>query len=66
MANSRLDALDGQSPATEGKDPFEDVPASFICAIAEEVAWRERNGLPIYVDRGNGVEDLNALRPEEA
>ena len=59
MVDSRWDTVDGQSRVHGEKDPFEDLPGNFAAAIADEVSWRERNGLPIYVDRGNGVEDLN-------
>jgi hypothetical protein len=37
---------------------FGDLEAKTAAAIAEEVDYRRRHGLPIAVDRGNGVEVL--------
>jgi hypothetical protein len=39
---------------------FGDIPAKIAAAAKHEVEHRLRLGLPVYVDRGNGVEDLNA------
>jgi hypothetical protein len=39
---------------------FGDIPAKVTKALRREVERRRLLGLPVYVDRGNGVEDLNA------
>jgi hypothetical protein len=39
---------------------FGDIPTKVTKALRREVERRRRLGLPVYVDRGNGVEDLNA------
>ncbi len=41
---------------------FGDIPTKVAVAAKREVERRLRLGLPVFVDRGNGVEDLNARR----
>jgi hypothetical protein len=39
---------------------FGDIPAKAATAARREVERRLRLGLPVIVDRGDGIEDLNA------
>jgi len=58
MANTRQDALQRQANRPEKDDLLDDIADKIITAIADEVDVRRRRGLPIVVDRGNGVEIL--------
>ena len=48
--------------AADSIDPLADGTDRIIAAIAAEVAYLEEHGLPIYVDRGDGVEDVQKAR----
>jgi hypothetical protein len=43
---------------TTADDPFGDLDTKIVAALRAEVARRRRLGLPIVVDRGNGVETV--------
>jgi hypothetical protein len=55
-ANTGQDTLD---PALVSP-VFGDLAAKVAVAAKREVERRLRLGLPVIVDRGNGIEDLNA------
>ena len=55
-----VDVEDGTERGRWVSPIFGDVVAKMTLAIDEEVARRYRLGLPVIVDRGNGIEDLNA------
>ncbi len=42
-----------------GDDPFGHGTERIVAAVAAEVEYRESHGLPVVVDRGNGVELLS-------
>lgn len=58
MTNTDLDQATTKPTKDHGADPFGDIEAKILRAIDEEVADRRHRGLPIVVDRGNGVETL--------
>jgi hypothetical protein len=59
MANTKHDALQRQAKPEED-DFLDHIAYKIITAVADEVEDRRRRGLPIVVDRGNGVEILKA------
>ena len=58
LTESQLDRAPNGPDKHHQSDPFGDIGAKVLQAIDEEVADRRRRGLPIVVDRGNGVETL--------
>jgi hypothetical protein len=56
MADIKTDEESTQVLTPESAYPGGDLTAKTIEAIAEEVSYRRSHGLPIVVDRGNGVE----------
>jgi hypothetical protein len=56
MADINADEERRQDVRPESAYPGGDLSAKTIEAIALEVAYRRDHGLPIVVDRGNGVE----------
>ena len=62
MKATKVNSSPNGDEARAKVDPFGEGIDGIVTAIAEEVAYLEEHGLPIYVDRGNGVENLQKAR----
>ena len=65
MAATKLAYQPSSKAEPIGDDPFGDGTSRIVAAIAAEVEYRESHGLPIVVDRGNGVERLSPLSHDQ-
>jgi pantothenate kinase type III len=59
MADTKLAAQTNSKADAIRYDPFGDGTDRIVAAIAAEVEYRESHGLPVVLDRGNGVELLS-------
>jgi pantothenate kinase type III len=59
MADTKLTDQTSNKVDAIRYDPFGDGTDRIVAAIAAEVEYRESHGLPVVLDRGNGVELLS-------
>ena len=61
MADTKLADQSSSKAEPISDDAFGDGTGRIVAAIAAEVEYRQSHGLPVVVDRGNGVERLSPL-----